>query len=72
MICRACTEGGNANAEGREQLAADLHSKCANLVDSEGNPREGATALGTWCDCHHRTGGGHINREMIPDDSAST
>lgn len=49
MICEDCQSAGEENAKGDEVLAAVFHGKCRG---------------GTWCDCHHYTGGGWTADEL--------
>jgi len=79
MICKNCTEAGLLNSElermgendelnllgdiilRKAKEVEELHRQCANNVTAEGMIREEPTT--THCDCHHRTGGGNINRD---------
>lgn len=55
MICESCKAAGEANADGREREARLHHSVCSN---------GSSNMLGTWCDCHHYTGGGWTANEL--------
>ena len=61
MICQSCRDGGESNAQanritnvtvrtGLRSYAIMLHGLCRG---------------GTWCDCHHRTGEGLINLQLL-------
>lgn len=79
MICTSCKEAGRLNGElvvmqENDQLnllkesievkakeVEEAHKLCANFFNNEGDARPEPTS--SHCDCHHRVGAGHINRD---------